>query len=291
MSLASTVLEGIIYGASLGMLYVLVALGLTLIFGLMDVVNFAHGAFVTLGAYLGITFLDVTGSFWLAMVLAGLAVALLGLVIERTFIKRLYEENPIYQLLLTFGIALLLEGAIILVYGQDNQLLSTPALFQGAPIAIGPATVPQYRLFIIVFTGLLVAAVWLTIQRTKLGLVVKAGIEDRERAEMLGIRLSRVNMLIMAVGAGLAAVSGVLSGPLLGVSPHLGTGLLIISFVIVVIGGLGNIRGTIVAGLLVGILYSLTSFFYPGLADPSIYVAMAVVLLVKPHGLFGSVEA
>jgi branched-subunit amino acid ABC-type transport system permease component len=291
MSLASTVLEGVIYGASLGMLYVLVALGLTLIFGLMDVVNFAHGAFVTLGAYFGITFIDVTGNFWVAMLLAGLAVALLGLAIERTFIKRLYEENPIYQLLLTFGLALLLEGAVIIVYGQDNQLISPPSILQGAPVAIGPATIPQYRLFLIVFTGLLVAAVWFAIQRTKLGLIVKAGIEDRERAEMLGIRLSRVNMLIMAVGAGLAAVSGVLSGPLLGVNPHLGTGLLIISFVVVVIGGLGNIRGTIVAGLLVGILYSLTSFFYPSLADPSIYVAMAVVLLVKPHGLFGSVEA
>jgi branched-chain amino acid transport system permease protein len=291
MSLASNLLEGVIYGTSLGMLYVLVAMGLTLIFGLMDVVNFAHGAFVTLGAYFGITFLDMTGNFWVSMVLAGVVVAAIGLAIERTFIKRLYEENPIYQLLLTFGLALLLEGAVIIVYGQDNQLISPPSILQGAPVAIGPATIPQYRVFLIVFTGVLVAAVWLAIQRTKLGLIVKAGIEDRERAEMLGIRLSYINMLIMAVGAGLAAISGFLSGPLLGVNPHLGTGLLIVSFVIVVIGGLGNIKGTIVAGLLVGILSSLTSFFYPTLAGPSIFVAMVVVLLVKPQGLFGGVEA
>jgi branched-subunit amino acid ABC-type transport system permease component len=291
MSLASTVLEGVIYGTSLGMLYVLVAMGLTLIFGLMDVVNFAHGAFVTLGAYFGITFLEMTGNFWVSMVLAGVIVAAIGLAIERTFIKRLYEENPIYQLLLTFGLALLLEGAVIIIYGQDNQLISAPSILQGAPVAIGPATIPQYRVFLIVFTGVLVSAVWLAIQRTKLGLIVKAGIEDRGRAEMLGIRLSYINMLIMAVGAGLAAVSGFLSGPLLGVNPHLGTGLLIVSFVIVVIGGLGNIKGTIVAGLLVGILSSLTSFFYPTLAGPSIFVAMVVVLLVKPQGLFGGVEA
>jgi branched-chain amino acid transport system permease protein len=291
MSLAANVLEGIIYGASLGMLYVLVALGLTLIFGLMEVVNFAHGAFVTLGAYLGITFLGLTGSFWLSMVLAGVVVGVLGLAIERTVIRRLYDEEPIYQLLLTFGLALLLEGVVILTYGQDNQLLSAPALLQGSPVPIGPATVPQYRVFLILFTGVLVAGVWLAIQRTKLGLIVKAGIEDRERAQMIGVRLSRVNMLIMAVGAGLAAISGFLSGPLLGVSPQLGTGLLIISFVIVVIGGLGNIRGTIIAGLMIGILFSLTSFFYPDLADPVIYVAMAVVLLVRPQGLFGGVES
>jgi branched-subunit amino acid ABC-type transport system permease component len=291
MSLASTVLEGVIYGTSLGMLYVLVAMGLTLIFGLMDVVNFAHGAFVTLGAYFGITFLEMTGNFWVSMVLAGVIVAAIGLAIERTFIKRLYEENPIYQLLLTFGLALLLEGAVIIIYGQDNQLISVPSILQGAPVAIGPATIPQYRVFLIVFTGVLVSAVWLAIQRTKIEIIVKAGIEDRGRAEMRGIRLSYITMLIMAVGAGLAAVSGFLSGPLLGVNPHLGTGLLIVSFVIVVIGGLGNIKGTIVAGLLVGILSSLTSFFYPTLAGPSIFVAMVVVLLMKPQGLFGGVEA
>jgi len=158
MSLAANVLEGVIYGASLGMLYVLVALGLTLIFGLMEVVNFAHGAFVTLGAYLGITFLDLTGSFWLSMVLAGVVVGVLGLAIERTVIRRLYGEEPIYQLLLTFGLALLLEGVVILTYGQDNQLLSAPALLQGSPVPVGPATVPQYRVFLIVFTGVLVAA-------------------------------------------------------------------------------------------------------------------------------------
>ena len=291
MGLLTTLLEGILYGTSLGMLYVLVALGLTLIFGLMDVINFAHGAFVTLGAYLGISTIAFTGSFWLALLVAGLAVGLLGVVIERSLLVRLYDAPPIFQLLLTFGVALVVEGLIILSYGQENQRIETPALLQGDPIAIGPALLPKYRLFIIVFTGILVALIWFGIQRTKLGLIIKAGIEDRERTELLGIRLSRINMLIMGIGSSLAAISGILAGPLLGADPHLGTGLLITSFVIVVIGGLGNIRGTIVAGLLVGVLYSVISFTIPSLADPSIFVAMAGVLLLRPQGLFGSVEA
>jgi branched-subunit amino acid ABC-type transport system permease component len=291
MGLLTTLLEGVLYGTSLGMLYVLVALGLTLIFGLMDVINFAHGAFVTLGAYLGISTIAFTGNFWLALLVAGLAVGLLGVVIERSLLVRLYGAPPIFQLLLTFGVALVVEGLIILSYGQDNQRVETPALLQGDPIAIGPALLPKYRLFIIVFTGILVALIWFGIQRTKLGLIIKAGIEDRERTELLGIRLSRINMLIMGIGSGLAAISGILAGPLLGADPHLGTGLLITSFVIVVIGGLGNIRGTIVAGLLVGVLYSIVSFTIPSIADPSIFVVMAGVLLLRPQGLFGSVEA
>jgi branched-chain amino acid transport system permease protein len=287
MGLATTIFEGAIYGVSLGMLYVLVATGLTLIFGMMEVVNFAHGAFVTMGAYIGLTTIGLTGSFWLAILVAGITVGLLGIVIERTLISRLYGADPIFQLLLTFGVALLLEGAIIFVYGQQNQRIEAPALLQGSPVAIGPATVPQYRIFIIVFTGILVLAIWLGIQRTKLGLIVKAGIEDRERTAMLGIRLNRVNVLIMGIGSGLAALSGVLAAPILGVTPHTGTGLLIISFAIIVIGGLGNIRGTIAAGLFIGILFSITQFVLPDLAGPSVFIAMAVVLLVRPEGLFG----
>lgn len=291
MGLVTTILEGAIYGVSLGMLYVLVATGLTLIFGMMEVVNFAHGAFVTMGAYIGLTTIEFTGNFWLAIVVAALAVGLLGIIIERTLISRLYGADPIFQLLLTFGVALLLEGAIIVMYGEQNQRIEAPALLQGDPIALGPATIPQYRLFIIAFTGVLVLAIWLGIQRTKLGLIVKAGIEDRERTAMLGIRLSRVNVLIMGVGSGLAALSGVLAAPILGITPHTGTGLLIISFAIIVIGGLGNIRGTITAGLLIGVLFSVTQFVLPDLAGPSVFIAMAVVLLVRPQGLFGGAAA
>lgn len=287
MSTFTTLVEGALYGLSLGMLYVLVALGLTLIFGLMDVINFAHGAMMTLGAYIGIVTVSVTGNFWIALLAAGLLVGMLGVGIERTTVRRLYDFSPIYQLLLTFGIALIIEGAIILRYGFDNRRLASPDLVAGSPVSIGPAIIPRYRLFIIVFTTVLVGFLWFLIQRSKLGLIIKAGIEDRERTQLLGIRLSRINMLIFGVGAGLAAMAGVLAAPLFGVNPHFGTRFLIVSFVIIVVGGLGNIRGTIVAGLLIGVLYSITIFFYQAAADPIIYFAMILVLLIRPEGLFG----
>lgn len=287
MSTFTTLVEGALYGLSLGMLYVLVALGLTLIFGLMDVINFAHGAMVTLGAYIGIVTVSATGNFWIALVAAGLLVGVLGVGIERTTVRRLYDFSPIYQLLLTFGIALIIEGAIILRYGFDNRRLAGPELVAGSPVSIGPAILPRYRVFIIVFTTVLVGLLWFLIQRSKLGLIIKAGIEDRERTQLLGIRLSRINMLIFGVGAGLAAMAGVLAAPLFGVNPQFGTRFLIVSFVIIVVGGLGNIRGTIVAGLLIGVLYSITIFFYQAAADPIIYVAMILVLLIRPEGLFG----
>lgn len=286
----STIVEAVLYGIALGMLYTLVALGLTLIFGLMGVVNFAHGAFVTLGAYLGITIVGTIGNFWVALFLAGLLVGVLGVVIERGLIKPLYDVNPIYQLLLTFGVALVIEGLIVLIYEEGNQRIATPTLFAGDAVAIGPALLPKYRLFLIAFTGILVGGTWIMIQRTKLGLIIKAGIEDRERTELLGIRLSRINMLIMGIGSAFAAMAGFLIGPVQGVNPHLGTNLLIVSFVIIVVGGLGNIKGTIIAGLLIGVLYTLGLFFYPSVAEPLIFVSMAVVLLVKPHGLFGEAE-
>lgn len=285
----ATILEAVIYGVSLGMIYLMVALGLTLIFGLMDVINFAHGAFVTLGAYVGLVAWNVTGSYWLAFVILTLAVGLLGIVIERGFVQRLYGVDHIYQLLLTFGLALIIEGLIIIVYGEGNQQLSTPAFTSGSPVAIGPAVVPRYRLFIIGFTLVLVLSVWLVIQRTRLGLIIKAGIQDRERTQLLGIRLGYVNMAVFAVGAGLAAIAGFLAGPLLGVNPHLGTNLLIISFAIVIIGGLGNIGGTILASLLLGIIYNLSLFFYPSAANAMVFIAMGIVLILKPEGLFGEV--
>jgi branched-subunit amino acid ABC-type transport system permease component len=287
MSVLSTLLEAILYGLSLGMIYLLVALGLTLIFGLMDVINFAHGALVTLGAYGGLTVWDATGSYWLAFVAVALGVSLFGGLIERGFVQRLYDVDHIYQLLLTFGIALIVEGLIIIRYGEGSQRLNTPKFVSGQPVAVGPALIPRYRLYIIGFTLVLLTAIILVIQRTRLGLVIKAGIQDRERTRLLGIRLGRINMLVFAVGAGLAAVAGFLAGPLLGVNPNLGTSLLITSFAVVIIGGLGKIRGTILAALLLGIVYNVSLFFYPTVADAMIFVVMGVVLIIKPHGIFG----
>jgi branched-chain amino acid transport system permease protein len=292
MVLASKVLEAVIYGLSLGMIYIMVALGLTLIFGLLEVVNFAHGAFVTIGAYIGISTIASTGNFWLALPVAAVLIGVLGIVIERLFLRPLYgtENSTLYQLLLTFAIALFLDGLVIIQYGTGSQRISTPALLQGSPVPIGPTLIPRYRIFVIVFTTVVVLAVWLFLQRTKLGLIVKAGMDDRERTTLLGIRLSRVQVLMMGVGSALAAISGILASPILGAGPTLGTELLIISFAIVIIGGLGDVRGAIVAGLLIGIINSLSSFFYPTAGSVGMYLLMIIVLLLRPQGIIGGVE-
>jgi len=289
----SKVLEAIIYGLSLGMIYIMVALGLTLIFGLLEVVNFAHGAFVTIGAYIGISTIEGTGSFWLAIPVAAVLIGGLGIALERIFLRRLYgtENSTLYELLLTFAIALFLDGLVIIQYGTSSQRIDTPNLLQGSPIQIGPTLIPRYRIFIILFTTVLILGIWLFLQRTKLGLIVKAGMDDRERVKLLGIRLSRVQVLMMGVGSALAAISGILAAPVLGAGPTLGTELLIISFAIVIIGGLGDIRGAIVAGLLIGIINSLSSFFYPTAAGVGMYLLMIVVLLLRPQGIIGGVEA
>jgi branched-chain amino acid transport system permease protein len=291
MSTLNTLIEATLYGLSLGMLYALVALGLTLIFGLMDVINLAHGAMVTLGAYLGISVYSWTGSFWVAMVALALAVGSLGAVVERGLVRKLYDINHVFQLLLTFGIGLIIEGAILVHYGEGGKSLSPPPVLQGDPVHVGPAVLPIYRVFIIVFTGLLILGVWLLIQRTDLGLIIRAGIQDRERTQLMGIRLSRVNLFVFSLGSALAAVAGFLAGPVLSVDPSLGTGLLITSFVVIVVGGLGNISGTIVSAILIGILYNIALFFYPSVANALIFVFMLVVLIARPRGLFGGVSA
>jgi branched-chain amino acid transport system permease protein len=273
------------------MIYLLVSLGLTLIFGLMDVINFAHGALVTLGAYLGLSAWAISGNYWVAFFALALVAGLIGAGLERGLVKRLYDVDHIYQLLLTFGIALIIEGLIILRYGEQNQRLEAPAFTSGDPITVGSAVVPRYRLYIIGVAVVLVLVVWLAIQRTQLGLIIKAGIQDRERTELLGIRLGRINMLVFGIGASLAAIGGFLAGPLLGVNPHMGSNLLIISFAIVIVGGLGSIRGTIVSALLLGIAYNVALFFYPIVANAIIFIVMGGVLILKPEGIFGGVQA
>jgi len=290
-ALSEQLATGVIYGISLGMLYALIALGLTLIFGLMDVINFAHGALVTGGAYVGLVAMDVAGSFWLALLVVPVAIGLLGLVIERGLVSQLYGENPIYQLVLTFGVALVLEGLIIVQFGQTQQRIQAPGLLSGSPVPVGPAVIPRYRLFIIIVALVLLALIWITFQRTKLGLIVKAGIEDRERTQLLGINLSRINMLIFALGSALAGLAGLMMAPIFSANPSLGTDFLIIAFVVTVVGGLGNVRGTIAAALLVGVLSQLTQTFYAEYSQLIIFLAMIVVLLIKPEGLFGGQTA
>jgi len=273
-------------GLSYGMVLMLVALGLTLIFGVMGLVNFAHGELYALGAYLGFVTIDVTGSFWLALVVAPVGVAVIGAVIERTLIKPLYDSDPILVLLLTFGLALVIQEVIRLIWGSGLKPLSAPGMFDGF-IQIAGVFMPRYWLFIIGFTLVVTTLVILFLNRTKYGMYVRAASRDSEMVSLLGIDNTKVYTGLFAAGAGLAGLSGVMIAPLRGVRPVMGAEIVIASFVVIVIGGLGSIRGAILGSLLVGVLTSFTTLWFPELSEVAMFVAMVAVLLVLPEGLMG----
>ena len=273
-------------GLALGAIYVLLAVGLSLIFGMLTVVNFAHGAFFMLGAYVGLFAAEQTGSFWAALVIAPLAVAGVGMLCERWLIRPLYGRGIDYPLLLTFGLAYMMVEGIRIVFGKAGLPFETPELLQGAT-NLGFADFPTYRLFVIGVVALLLVVLWLLIERTSFGLIVRAGARDPVIVRVLGIDVSRVWLIVFGVGTGIAALAGVLAAPLQGVSPEMGGSVLIVAFVITVVGGMGSLVGAVVAGLLVGVVESLAVLFVPEAAKVSMFVIMAAVLLVRPQGLFG----
>ena len=273
-------------GLALGAIYVLLAVGLSLIFGMLTVVNFAHGAFFMLGAYVGLFAAEQTGSFWAALVIAPLAVAGVGMLCERWLIRPLYGRGIDYPLLLTFGLAYMMVEGIRIVFGKAGLPFETPELLQGAT-NLGFADFPTYRLFVIGVVALLLVVLWLLIERTSFGLIVRAGARDPVIVRVLGIDVSRVWLIVFGVGTGIAALAGVLAAPLQGVSPEMGSSVLIVAFVITVVGGMGSLVGAVVAGLLVGVVESLAVLFVPEAAKVSMFVIMAAVLLVRPQGLFG----
>ena len=273
-------------GLALGAIYVLLAVGLSLIFGMLTVVNFAHGAFFMLGAYVGVFAAEQTGSFWAALVLAPLAVAAVGMVCERWLIRPLYGRGIDYPLLLTFGLAYIVVEGVRIVFGKSGLPFDTPELLQGS-VSLGFADFPTYRLFVIAVVAALLLGLWLLIERTSFGLIVRAGARDPVIVRVLGIDVSRVWLLVFGMGTGIAALAGVLSAPLQGVSPEMGTSVLTVAFVVTVVGGMGSLMGAVVAGLLVGVVESLAVLFFPEAAKVSMFVLMAGVLLVRPQGLFG----
>ncbi len=273
-------------GLALGAIYVLLAVGLSLIFGMLTVVNFAHGAFFMLGAYVGLFAAEQTGSFWAALVIAPLAVAGVGMLCERWLIRPLYGRGIDYPLLLTFGLAYMMVEGIRIVFGKAGLPFETPELLQGAT-NLGFADFPTYRLFVIGVVAVLLVVLWLLIERTSFGLIVRAGARDPVIVRVLGIDVSRVWLIVFGVGTGIAALAGVLAAPLQGVSPEMGSSVLIVAFVITVVGGMGSLVGAVVAGLLVGVVESLAVLFVPEAAKVSMFVIMAAVLLVRPQGLFG----
>ena len=273
-------------GAALGSVFVLLAIGLSLIFGLLTVVNFAHGAFYMVGAYVGVFVLGLTGNFWLSLLIVPLAVGTLGLFVERFLVRPLYGRGVDYPLLLTFGLGLVLVELVRILFGLEGVPFDVPDALQGA-VNIGIGWFPLYRLFLIGFTAVLVLALWLFLERTSYGLVIRAGARDPEIMRVLGVDIGRVWLVVFAIGTGIAGLAGVLSAPMTSVIPDMGTTVLVEAFVVTVVGGMGSLLGAVVAGLMVGIIISMTALFYPELADLAMFILMAAVLLVRPQGLFG----
>ncbi|PQO98595.1 branched-chain amino acid ABC transporter permease [Massilia phosphatilytica] len=273
-------------GLALGAVYVLLAVGLSLIFGMLTVVNFAHGAFFMVGAYAGYTLYQVVPNFWLCLVLVPIVVAALGMAIERTLIRPLYGRGIDYPLLLTFGLAYVMVEAVRIAFGKQGLPVDTPELLQGsADILVGEF--PLYRLFVIGVTVLVLAGLWLFIEKTSFGLIVRAGARDPQIVRILGIDVARVWLIVFGLGTGVAGLAGFLAAPMQGISPEMGGSVLTVAFVVTVVGGMGSLVGAIVAGVLVGIVESMAVLFVPEAAKVSMFVIMALVLLVRPQGLFG----
>lgn len=273
-------------GLALGAVYVLLAVGLSLIFGMLTVVNFAHGAFFMLGAYIGLLAAENTGSFWLALLIAPVVVGAIGMLAERWLIRPLYGRGIDYPLLLTFGLAYMMVEGVRILWGKTGLPFDTPEVLQGAT-SLGFADFPTYRLFVIGVVVVLLVALWLLIERTPFGLVVRAGARDSVIVRVLGVDVSRVWLIVFGLGTGIAALAGVLAAPMQGVSPEMGTSVLTVAFVVTVVGGMGSLVGAVVAGLLVGVVESMAVLFFPEAAKVSMFVIMAAVLLVRPQGLFG----
>lgn len=273
-------------GVALGAIYALLAIGLSLIFGMLTVVNFAHGAFFMVGAFLGVYFTGLTGSFWLGLVIAPLVVGAVGLVVERFLVRPLYGRGIDYPLLLTYGLSYVLIEATRVLFGIEGVPTSTPAALRGA-VDLGFGYFPLYRLFLIGATAVVVVALWLFLEKTRYGLIVRAGSRDGDICRVLGVDISRVWLMVFGIGCAIAGLSGVLAAPTRAVNPEMGVHVLAESFVVTVVGGMGSLVGAVVAGLLVGVVFAMTSLFAPDLADLSIFVLMALVLLLRPQGMFG----
>ncbi len=283
---ASALAAQVFTGLVLGMIFVLLAIGLSLIFGLLTVVNFAHGSLYMLGAYFGVFVYGVTKNFWLSLIIAPLMVGTVGLLIERFLIRRLYGRSPDDPLLLTFGLSLIIVEAVRIIWGKIGLTIDPPKAL-GTAVNLGFMNFPAYRLFVIAVTVAVLVAIWLFLERTNVGLIIRAGSRDPLMVRALGINLSGIWLLVFGIGTGLAGLAGILAGPMRGVYAEMGVTMVIESFVVIVVGGMGSLVGAVVAGLLMGQVVGLTTYFAPALAEIMVFIAMAVVLLVRPSGLFG----
>jgi len=270
-----------------GAFYALLSLGLAVIFGLLGIVNFAHGALYMLGAFAAWIMLDKFGiNYWAALFLAPLAVGVLGVVIERLFLRHLYKLDPLYGLLLTFGLALIAEGLFREMYGVSGQNYNVPELLAGAT-NLGFMVLPNYRAWVVGVSLTVCLGTWFVIERTRLGAYLRAGTENAALVQTFGINVPMMVMLTYGAGAALAALAGVLAAPIIQVNPLMGSNLIIVVFAVVVIGGMGSIFGSVISGLGLGLVEGLTRVFYPEASNIVVFVIMVLVLMVRPAGLFG----
>ncbi|GGH64116.1 branched-chain amino acid ABC transporter permease [Frigidibacter albus] len=282
-ALLGQLLVGLINGS----FYALLSLGLAVIFGLLRVINFAHGAQYMLGAFVALLMLKFAGiGYWGALLLAPLVVGAMGAFVERTMLSRLYKLDHLYGLLFTFGMALTIEGTFRYFFGASGQPYSTPAALTGG-VNLGFMFLPIYRGWVVVFSMAVCIAVWFLIEKTKLGAYLRAATENPVLVQSFGINVPLLLTLTYGLGAGLAALAGVLAAPIYQVSPLMGSNIIIIVFAVVVVGGMGSILGAIITGYMLGIAEGLTKVFYPEASNIVIFVIMAIVLILRPAGLFG----
>ena len=277
----------VLNGLATGMLYAMVGVGLTLVLGVLNIPNFAHGTLYAFGAYFTFTVANWTDSFYLGVLIGPLLVVLIGFVIESQGIRRLYGAHHDYQLLFLFAIALILQETVILIWGPVGFSLLPPKNLAGG-VDLGFIVYPKYRLALMLFTATIVLALYLLMTRTIVGAILRAGIENREMVKVLGININKVFLFTFGLGAYLAGLAGALSTPIWGLTPSMGLDILPICFVIVVIAGLGSILGAIGAGIIIGLAQSLTTIWWPEASNVVIYFMMCLTIILRPQGLFGS---
>jgi branched-chain amino acid transport system permease protein len=283
----SALLGQLLLGLVNGSFYAMLSLGLAVIFGLLNVINFAHGALYMMGAFLAWMGLQYFGiSYWLMLLVAPLLVAAFGIVIEKTMLRWLYQLDHLYGLLLTFGITLIIEGVFRSFYGVSGQPFSVPEQLAGAT-DLGFMILPNYRAWVVAASLSVCLATWFVIEKTRLGAYLRAGTENPKMVEAFGINVPLMVTLTYGFGVALAGFAGVLAAPVLQVSPLMGSNLIVTIFAVVVIGGMGSILGSIVTGLALGVIEGLTRVFYPELSSTVVFIIMAIVLLFRPAGLFG----
>ncbi|MBV6274260.1 branched-chain amino acid ABC transporter permease [Alcaligenaceae bacterium CGII-47] len=281
--LLTQLLLGLVNGA----FYAVLSLGLAIIFGLLNVINFAHGALFMMGAFMAWMGLEYFGiNYWAMLLIAPVIIGLFGMVIERTLLRHLYKLDHVYGLLLTFGITLILEGVFRSLYGVSGQPYAAPQQLSGAT-NLGFMILPNYRAWIIIASLMVCFATWYVIEKTRIGSYLRAGTERPDIVETFGVNVPRMVMLTYGFGVALAAFAGVLAAPVMQVTPLMGSNLTITVFAVVVIGGMGSLVGAIFTGLLLGVIEGLTRVFYPELSATVVFIIMAIVLLLRPAGLFG----